>query len=80
MKTLELNTPPLRSPADLTDSDKEIAANMHKTVKTMHESVPAVLSLMDKVDQIKALPGAAQTLYLDPAAMHLFDQASGRAL
>ena len=28
----------------------------------------------------KALPGAAQTLYLDPAAMHLFDQASGRAL
>ena len=28
----------------------------------------------------KAQPGAAQTLYLDPAAIHLFDKESGRAL
>lgn len=28
----------------------------------------------------KAQPGSAHTLYLDPAAMHLFDQDSGRAL
>ena len=28
----------------------------------------------------KAKPGTAQTLYLDPAAMHLFDRASGQAL
>jgi len=28
----------------------------------------------------KAQPGAAQTLYLDPAAMHLFDKVSGQAL
>ncbi len=28
----------------------------------------------------KVPPGTAQTLYLDPAAMHLFDQDSGRAL
>jgi multiple sugar transport system ATP-binding protein len=28
----------------------------------------------------RAQPGAAQVLYLDPAAMHLFDQGSGRAL
>ena len=28
----------------------------------------------------KAAPGTSQTLYLDPAAMHLFDQASGLTL
>jgi multiple sugar transport system ATP-binding protein len=28
----------------------------------------------------KVPPGTAQTLYLDPAAMHLFDKDSGRAL
>ena len=28
----------------------------------------------------KAAPGTAQTLYMNPAAMHLFDRASGQAL
>jgi multiple sugar transport system ATP-binding protein len=28
----------------------------------------------------RAQPGTTQTLYLDPAAMHLFDKASGQAL